>query len=163
MSVSSMINGPEKRMPRSNWITWAKSTVPCTNRQVLIHGSVVVRELHLPNSLGKGSNKSADSPGKEVAMRHVESQAQVWRSDAAKELSELLHRHSEVLELRVRGQAVHVLDHQRHPLSLSILDSASKGLAQSLPHAFEIDAEVEPTVDNQVLAAQGHREINVLF
>ena len=98
MSVSSIINGPEKRMPRSNWITWAKSTVPCTNRQVLIHDSVVVRELHLPNSLGKGSNKSADSPGKEVAMTTSRARPRYGGRIPQKECVKLLLRHSKVFQ-----------------------------------------------------------------
>ena len=39
------------------------------DRQVLIHGSVVVRELHLPNSVRKGSNK----------LRHSETVSQFSR------------------------------------------------------------------------------------
>ncbi len=133
------------------------------NRQVLVYGPVVVRELHLSNSVRKGSNKSRHSAGKEVAMGHVESQPQVRRSDAAKEIGELLHRHPEVLELRVHRQTVHILDHQGNTFSFGVLDRAAKGLAKSGPHPLEIDAEVEPAVDHQVLAPQCSREINVLF
>ena len=162
MSVSSMINGPEKFMTRSRWMTRAKSTVPSP----IVRCWSMVPSCQRVALLEFGQqrfDKPRDSAGKKVAMGHVESQPQVRRSDAAKEVGELLRRHPEVLELRVHRQTVHILDHQGNTLSFGVFYCAAKGLAQRGPYPLEIDAEVEPAVDDQVLAPQPSCEINVLF
>ena len=94
-------------------------------------------------------------------MGHVESQPQVRRSDAAKEIGEpstVTPRYG----LRIRWQAVHILDHERNTLPLGVFDSARKGFAQRGPHTLEKTLKWNPQWMTRY-SHQGSREIDVLF
>jgi len=132
------------------------------NGHMSVEDQVVVAHVSADDPVGKGVHEGLRSPGQEARMGNVQGETEVLRGDRVKDPRQLFDGDTEISDLRLLVDLVHILDSDGEPVLLRELDDGCVVFNQAVEDVIHEKAEMVPEMEDDVFGLQLVGELHIV-